>query len=89
LNLLVGIDARRLWIALALPRNLSGLGNDQTASGCPLAVVGGCESLGYAIARTRPHASERRHHDAMGQCHGTKLEGGIELHEMTGRLEFV
>ena len=70
-NLLLGIDAGRVLIALALLRNLRCLAHQQARGGA-LAVIFDRQWIGHQ-AGERPVAGQRRHHQAIGKREGPKL----------------
>ena len=72
-DLFLRIDAGRVLIALALLRDLAGLG-DQQARGGALAVIFDCQRIGHQ-ARDRAVAGQGRHDKAVGQRERTELEG--------------
>ena len=73
-DLLLGIDAGRILIALALLRNLAGFG-DQKARGGALAVIVDRQRARHHAGRHRAVAGQRRHHEAVRKRDRAKLEG--------------
>ncbi len=73
-DLLLGIDAGRILIALALLRDLAGFG-DQKPRGGALAVIVDRQRARHHAGRYRAVAGQRRHHEAVGQGDRAKLEG--------------
>ena len=63
-DLLVGVDARSVRIALAFRRDLRGFA-DEKPEGCPLRIVLGLEFARNVARRLRALAGERRHEDAV------------------------
>src|SRR3984893_17348198 len=76
--LLIAVDSGCAWIALALPRNLRRLGDDETAATCPLRVELRVEHSGYRPRIRCPHPRQRSHHDAMSE---------FELADLNGRMK--
>src|SRR5271168_902226 len=77
-DLLLGIDAGRVLIALALLRNLSGLG-DQEAGGGALTVIVDRERARHHAGRHRAVARQWRHDKAVGQVEWSEFERLEEL----------
>jgi hypothetical protein len=77
-DLRVGIEARRPQIALALPRDLRGFGDDQAGPGA-LAVIFHVEIVRRVGARRGAVARQRRHDDAVLQFDIAHAEGREQI----------
>ena len=73
-RLFVGVDARRVDIALALLRNLRGLGDEQAGAGA-LPVIIHHQIVGRVGSRRGAIARQRRHHDAVGEMDVAEIVG--------------
>ena len=73
-HLCFAVNARREAVALALWRDLRGLGNDEAGAGA-LRVVGGHEFVGHVAGLAGAAARHGRHHQAVGQVQRAELEG--------------
>src|SRR5262249_26289306 len=74
LDLLLGIDAGGVLIALALLRDLARFGDQESCAGA-LAVIVDRERARHHAGRDRAVARQRRHHEAIGKRDRAELEG--------------
>ena len=83
-DLLVGITARRIGIALRLRRDLRGFGDDQAGRGALGVIFGGERTRDQACAGAVP--GQRRHDDAIGELEGAYLGGFEQCRGGTDRM---
>src|ERR1700756_3587446 len=84
-DLLLRVDAGRLRITLALPRDLSGFGDDQSAPRRTLAVVRRRERRRDAVGAPGRHAAHRRHDHSMDKPERTQV---VRLHQLHDNLQY-
>src|SRR5262249_33999726 len=73
-DLLLGIDARRVLIALPLLRDLARLGDQKSGAGA-LAVIVDRKRVRHHAGRDRAGTGQRRHHEAICKRERAELEG--------------